>query len=73
MGTEDVAKRWADYAVRTHEDGYIKFTFKHSDLDKLGKKYPYEGGPGFEWEVPHENIDLFNRLTVNKEWIDMPW
>jgi hypothetical protein len=52
VGTEDVARKWADYCVGTHEDWYIKFAFKRSDLERFGKGFPYEGGPGLEWEIP---------------------
>ncbi len=73
VGTEDVAKKWADYNTGTHEDGYIKFGLPRSDLDKFSKAYDYEGGPGKEWTIPHGRIDEFNGATVSREWIHMPW
>ncbi|WP_131831217.1 hypothetical protein [Frankia sp. CcI49] len=74
VGTQDVALRYADYSVGTHEDGYIKFTFRRPDFEEnFGTGYPYEGGPGREWEIPYEQIDTFNRLTVSREWIYAPW
>jgi hypothetical protein len=33
VGTEDVAQKYADYSIGTHEDGYVKFTFNRSDFD----------------------------------------
>jgi hypothetical protein len=69
-----VAQKYADYSVGTHEDYYIKFTFRRSDFEEhFGTGLPYEGGPGLEWEIPHAKIDLFNRLTLNKEKLWAPW
>ncbi|WP_426633817.1 ricin-type beta-trefoil lectin domain protein [Planosporangium sp. 12N6] len=74
IGTEDVAQKYADYSVGTHEDYYTKFTFKRSEFEEhFGTGLPYEGGPGLEWEIPHGKIDLFNHLTLNREKLWAPW
>ncbi|GAB2833496.1 hypothetical protein GCM10022221_35490 [Actinocorallia aurea] len=74
VGTEDVAQKYADYSVGTHEDGYIKFTFNRSEFEEhFGSGFRYEAGPGREWEIPHGQIDLFNRLTISREWFHAPW
>jgi len=40
IGTKDVAEKWADYFVGTHEDGYIRFTFERSEfLDNFVGNY----------------------------------
>ncbi|MFC5663124.1 hypothetical protein ACFP3U_09025 [Kitasatospora misakiensis] len=69
-----MAQKYADYSVGTHEDYYTKFTFNRSEFEQhFGTGLPYEGGPGLEWEIPHGKIDLFNRLTLNKEKLWAPW
>ncbi|GAA0913514.1 type IV secretion protein Rhs [Virgisporangium aurantiacum] len=74
IGTEDVAKKWADYSVRGYEDGYIKFTFRRSEFEEhFGPGLRYEGGPGLEWEIPYGKIDLFNQLTRSREWHWAPY
>src|SRR3979490_3127101 len=47
-GTEDVAQKYADYSIGTHEDGYVKFTFNRSDFEKnFGEGFRYEGTLGW--------------------------
>ncbi len=50
--TEDVAQKFANPLVGTHENGYIRFTLTRADLEGFGPRYAYEGGPGGEWEIP---------------------
>jgi len=74
VGTEDVAQKYADYLVGTHEDFYTDFTFNRSDFEEnFGPGLPYEGGPGLEWEIPQAKIDIFNQLTLNRERLWAPW
>jgi hypothetical protein len=69
-----VAQKYADYSVGTHEDYYTKFTFKRSEFEEhFGTGLEHEGGPSLEWEIPHGKIDLFNRLTLNREKLWAPW
>ncbi len=73
VGTEDVARKFADYSVGTYEDGYIRFAIRRGDLDSIAPRKLYEGGPGSEWEIPLDKIEEFNVKTLSREWVDMPW
>jgi hypothetical protein len=75
VGTENVARDYANPKIGRYENGYVQYDMAPEfDSEFAQYKFPYvttSGDTGFEWQIPSNMIDRFNELTANRSWV--PW
>jgi hypothetical protein len=73
VGTENVARDYANPKIGGYENGYVKYDLAQGFGNEFAQyQFPYvttSGEAGFEWQIPMNMIDRFNELTVNRTWI----
>jgi RHS repeat-associated protein len=74
VGTENVARDFANPRVGGYENGYVRYDMSpefEAEFSQYRYRYPTaEGEEGAEWEIPVEMIPRFNDLTVNRTWLE---
>jgi hypothetical protein len=73
VGDESIVRdNYANPRIGTYENGYVRYDMAPEfDQEFAQYRWPYQGGPEFEWEIPLDQIERFNGLTANRTWI--PW
>ena len=75
LGTENVARDFANPKVGGYENGYVRYHMAPEFETEFSRyKFPYvttSGATEAEWQIPANMISRFNELTLNRTWI--PW
>jgi len=73
VGTENVARDFADPKIGGYESGYIRFDMADEfDSEFSQYNFPYTtatGEIGSEWQIPASQIGRFNELTLGRTWV----
>ena len=73
VGTENVARDFADPKIGGYENGYIRFDMADEFENEFSQyNFPYTtatGEIGSEWQIPASQIGRFNELTLGRTWI----
>lgn len=73
VGSESVARDYANPKVGTHENGYIRFDMDDAFRDEFAPylhRYDRRGPDRWEYAIPYELIGRFNELTMQRTWIE---
>jgi hypothetical protein len=74
VGSESVARDFADPRIGGYENGYINFQM-HPDFETefapYRFRYDLRGPDRWEYQIPQDMIGRFNDLTINRSWIPM--
>ena len=52
-----------------YENYYTAFKMSPQFAEEF-EPFLYEGGPGVEYEIPYDQIDRFNELTISRTRVD---
>jgi pretoxin HINT domain-containing protein len=54
-----------------YESGYFEYQMHPDFASEFGQyRRPYDGGDGFQWQIPVQAISRFNQLIITQRWVN---